>query len=129
MKGILYKSMVIGLFLLFVIVPIGFSHHSTAMFNYEKLVVLKGTIKEVQWINPHVLIWVNGTIDDEETQAWVIELTAPGNLTRAGWTKRTFKPGDKVSININPLRDGKPAGVFRGGTILDTGQVIPRPGY
>ncbi len=129
MKGILFKSMVVGLFLFCVAIPIGFSHHSTAMFEYTKLVTLKGTIKEMQWLNPHVLIWVDGKIGDEEQQAWVIELTSPGNLTRAGWTKRTFKPGDKVSIDINPLRDGKPAGVFRGGTILNTGQVIPRPGY
>jgi hypothetical protein len=101
------------------------AHHSVAMFDGSKTITLKGTVKEFQWVNPHVLIWVNAEADNGgPAQLWAVELSSPGVLTRNGWTKRSLKFGDKVSVDVAPLRDGKPGGLFRKVTLADTGQVL-----
>ena len=51
-------------------------------------------------------------------------VAAPGNLTRGGWTRHSFKPGDRIELEFRPLRDGKHGGAFDKATFLDTGQVI-----
>lgn len=102
----------------------GLAHHSFAMFDFAKTVVLKGQVKELQWTNPHVLVWVETTAEPgKASEVWSAELTSPGNLTRRGWTKRTLKPGDKVEVEISPLRDGGKGGAFRRAVLAD-GKVV-----
>jgi hypothetical protein len=116
-------SAVLGL--VTVLAPPVFAHHSMAMFDRSKTVTIKGTIDQFQWTNPHVVIWVAGTITEGgKSQVWAVELSSPGNLTRSGWTKRSVKPGDKVAVDVAPLRDGQPGGGFRKLTFVDTGQVL-----
>jgi len=90
------------------------AHHSVAMFDSSKTITVHGVVKEFQWTNPHVVLWVNS---DEKTaggrRTWAIEMTSPGVLTRNGWTKRAFMPGDRVDIDVGPLRDGQPGGLFK----------------
>jgi hypothetical protein len=100
------------------------AHHSTAMFDREKLVTLTGTVKEVQWTNPHAAIYVETAAKSgEEPVLWVTELTSPGNLVRMGWSKTSVKVGDKVTVELNPLRDGKKGGWLKKVTLIDTGQT------
>ena len=102
----------------------GLAHHSFAMFDFSKTVTLKGQIKELQWSNPHVIVWVETAGDSgRPSETWSAELTSPGNLTRRGWTKRTLKPGDKVEVEVSPLRDGGKGGAFRR-AVLENGQVL-----
>jgi hypothetical protein len=101
------------------------AHHSFAMFDFNKTVTLKGVVKELQWTNPHVILWVETTPGaGAMPEIWSAELTSPGNLTRNGWTKRTLKPGDKVTVEISPLRDGGKGGGFQRAVLVDTGQVF-----
>ena len=96
------------------------AHHSFAMFDFSKTVTLKGEVKEFQWTNPHVILWVVGSRGDGAApEEWTVELTSPGNLTRMGWTKRSLNPGDKVQVDFNPLRDGKHGGGFRSATLAN----------
>ena len=76
------------------------AHHSTTMFDHSKTMTIKGTVVELRWVNPHVSLSVDGTIKDSEaTGVWVMEMTSPGNLVRAGgWTRNSVKPGDKVAV-------------------------------
>jgi hypothetical protein len=105
-------------------VPV-FGHHSIALFDSTKTITIKGTVKEFQWLNPHALLWVNvGAEGGATPQLWAVEMTSPGVLTRNGWTKRSFNPGDKVSVEIGPLRDGKPGGLFKKAIFVDTGKVL-----
>ena len=103
---------------------VGQAHHSFAMFDATKVVTLKGVVKEFQWTNPHVVIWVYANGQGTPPELWSVELTSPGNLTRQGWTRQQFKPGDNVSIEINPLRDGGHGGGFKQITNLVTGQIL-----
>lgn len=100
------------------------AHHSTTMFDREKVLTISGTVKEVQWTNPHVAIFVFGTINDGDTPAlWLMEMTSPGNLVRAGgWSRNAVKAGDKVVVDFSPLRNGAKGGALKKITLVDTGK-------
>lgn len=86
------------------------AHHSFAMFDLGKNVTVEAVIKEVQFTNPHV--WLQILVKDEkgvETE-WSIESGAPGMMLRNGWKPSTLKAGDKVTLTMHPLRNGKPGG-------------------
>jgi hypothetical protein len=99
------------------------AHHSFAMYDPAQLVHVVGTVRSFQWTNPHVMVWV--VKDEPAGDVWTIELpTSPGNLARMGWSKHSLKPGDRVDVEINPLRDGQHAGSFKKATVVETGEVL-----
>jgi Family of unknown function (DUF6152) len=101
------------------------AHHSFAMFDFTKTVTVSGTVKEFQWTNPHVVLWVNVPSKDPKTpEVWWLEMTSPGNLTRGGWTRKALNTGDQVTVELNPLRDGKLGGALIKVTNATTGQVF-----
>ena len=102
------------------------AHHSFAMYDSNKLITVNATVKEFQWTNPHaILLIVTGPNGSAPVQEWSIELpTSPGNLTRLGWTKHSLKPGDRIQLDFNPLRDGALGGSFKKATVAETGQVL-----
>ena len=94
------------------------AHHSAAMFDDAKVLELKGTIKEMQWKNPHV--WIQVMVDqDGKPTEWSLEAGSPNSLSRNGWRPTTFKQGDQVSIRVNPMRDGSLGGLFVGAKLAD----------
>ena len=101
------------------------AHHSFAMYEPTKTLTLKGTVKTLQWTNPHVVLWILVQPDDGgAAQEWSLETTSPGVLTRAGWTRQSVKAGDKVTVEFSPLRDGSRGGGLNSVTLLDTGQKL-----
>ena len=98
------------------------AHHSFAMFDQSRQVTLVGTVKEFQWTNPHTFI----ELVDGSGKTWSVELNSPNNLLRQGWKRTALSPGDKVTVIINPLRDGKPGGLFNAVT-LPNGTVLGNP--
>ena len=100
------------------------AHHSTAMFDDEKVLELTGTIKEMQWTNPH--IWIQVIVEEKGAKTeWSVEGGSPNSLSRRGWRSTTFKPGDQVSMRINPMKDGSAGGAFVGAKFSD-GKTIGR---
>jgi hypothetical protein len=103
------------------------AHHSTTMFDHSKTVTIKGTVVELRWVNPHVTITINGSLQEGDTPAdWLMEMTSPGNLVRAGgWRRDAVKPGEKVEVVFSPLRDAeKKGGALKKLTVLATGEVF-----
>jgi hypothetical protein len=105
------------------------AHHSRAMFDQTKQVKLVGTVKDFQWTNPHC--WIDVLVPDPASPsaapvAWGVEMGAPVELMRKGWKPGSLHPGDKVTILINPLRDGQHGGLVLG-VIGPDGNVIGRP--
>ena len=101
------------------------AHHSFAMFDQTKKLTLVGTVKEFQWTNPHSWIQVNVTAGGAAGE-WAVEALSPNVLGRQGWKRNTLKPGDKITVVINPLRDNSKGGnlisiTLANGTILGGG--------
>jgi hypothetical protein len=103
-----------------------FAHHSFAMFDQSRQLPLSGTVKEFQWTNPHSFIELDVSKSDGTTDLWHVELNSPNNLKRQGWKSSSLKPGDKVMVVINPLRDGQRGGLFLYITLPD-GSVLGDP--
>jgi hypothetical protein len=103
------------------------AHHSPAAFDRTKEVKLVGTVKEFRWQNPHT--WIEVIVPDEKGKevVWGVELTSPTYLVRAGWKSNIIKPGDKVTVIVNPVRSGEPSGIFKSLTLADGRVLTERP--
>jgi hypothetical protein len=106
------------------------AHHSFAMFDQKKVMTLDGTVTQFQWTNPHSFIEIDVGSGPKATH-WSIELNSPNNLKRQGWSRESLHAGDKVSLRMNPLRDGSKGGLFldvrlANGKVLDSG--LPKDG-
>ncbi len=89
------------------------AHHSGAMFDNDKSVTLKGTVKDYQWTNPHCWIQMTVAGPNGVTEEWSVEMGAPMQLYQHGWRPGTLKPGDPIEVVIHPTRDATlKAGVF-----------------
>jgi hypothetical protein len=88
------------------------AHHSNSAFDGDTVVVLKGTVTEWKWSNPHVWIFLS-VVDDKGAKAdWAIEGRTPGQLVRAGWSKSSLKPGDIITVDFSPAKDGSKTGLL-----------------
>jgi hypothetical protein len=120
------KLLVWALFaVLFVSVPL-FAHHGNAAFDVGKKVILKGTVTEWVWANPHC--WLKFDVKDDSGKAvnWVAETSNAADMVERGWSKQIFKPGDQVSVTLEPVKNGKPVGrvltvLLPNGTMLGLG--------
>src|SRR5512139_2535161 len=75
------------------------AHHSTAEFDYTRQVTIKGTVKEVQWTNPHSYIQLLVDGKGAEKTQWSVEIGSPSLNINLGWRKSSVKPGDVVTMN------------------------------
>jgi Family of unknown function (DUF6152) len=103
------------------------AHHSAAAFDTSTEKVLTGTVKKVNWTNPHTWIWIEVPNGKGGTDTWGIEGMSPNYLARRGWTRNTLKVGDKLSVTIHPMRDGETGGMFMSAKRPD-GEVLTMVG-
>ena len=101
------------------------AHHSHAMFDPAKTATVQGTVKEFVYSNPHMWLFLVVRNDKGQDVEWPIEGTNVQGAGAMGITSKTFKPGDKVSLLINPYRDGRPGGSWREAT--DAQGVVHKP--
>jgi hypothetical protein len=100
------------------------AHHSNAAYDIDHPQTMEGTVKTVNWTNPHISFVVEKDAKDgEPATTWVFEVSSPGVLTRSGWTKRSLQPGDHAVFRYAPLRDGNPGGFLQKVT-LPNGQEL-----
>jgi len=103
-----------------------FAHHSFAMFNADKTITVKGTVKEYEWTNPHS--WLRLMIVDETTgkpMQWALEMSSPARQIALGMTRDSVHPGDVVTVMFHPMKDGTRGGQFIQ-AILANGQPVVR---
>jgi hypothetical protein len=83
------------------------AHHSfAAEYDGTQKVSLKGSIVKVEWMNPHIWIYIDAKDDSGKTVRWQCEGGPPNSLTRSGWTKDALKTGDEVTIDGFRAKDG-----------------------
>jgi Family of unknown function (DUF6152) len=103
------------------------AHHSFSAFTMTTEKTITGTVKKVDWTNPHTWIWVDVTNNQGGVETFGFEGMSPNYLARRGWSKSTLKPGDTISVTFRPMRDGSNGGMFMNAK-LPTGQVLSMTG-
>lgn len=104
------------------------AHHSTASYDYAKSVKLMGTVKDFLWTNPHMFIVLVSLNEQGQEVKWNVECGTPNINVRHGWKKSDLNTGDKISMEIHPMRDGSLSGTLMTVTLAD-GRLLYGPGY
>lgn len=107
-------------------VPV-FAHHSFAMFNRDQFGSVTGVVKDYEWANPHVWIHVMATDEKGVPREWGFEMQSIAQDSRAGWRPDTVKPGDKVTIEFHPLKDGTRGGQLTSAILANGTRLGPPP--
>jgi hypothetical protein len=100
------------------------AHHSfEAEYDAKKPVKLKGIVTRVEWMNPHVLFYLDVETDGKISN-WSLEMGPPNGLQRSGWTKNTMKVGDEVIVEGTLAKDGTKQANCRSVVMADTGKKL-----
>jgi hypothetical protein len=91
-----------------------FAHHSYAMFDGSKVVTVTGTVAKLEWVNPHVFIWVHVPSPKSSSgyDLYAFSNASTNLLERRGWSATTLKAGETVTVDYWPLKDGRTGGQF-----------------
>ena len=95
------------------------AHHSPVLFDRSIKKTLAGTVVEFVWVNPHASIQLDVVNESGATERWGVEMGSPNSLVKNGWKSTILKPGDKVTVVVNPLRSGEHGGIFQSITLAD----------
>ena len=95
------------------------AHHSSAMYDRDRPVTIRGVVKEFRWTNPHVSMIIETEGANKKRERWVVEATSPGNLSRNGWSRTSVNAQDRVEVVAAPLRDGAHGGYCESVTLLE----------
>lgn len=90
----------------------GLAHHSYALFDASKKLSISGVIARVEWVNPHIFIWMYAKNQGGEYELFGFQSGSINGLVHMGWNKNTLTPGEKVTIDYYPLKDGRSGGAF-----------------
>jgi hypothetical protein len=118
----LQRTAVLATAMALCIAPPALSHHSHAMFDHSKEMAITGTVTEFVFRNPHVFLYIDAKNEKGETVTYWVEMSNLPNMIRRGIGQSTFKPGDKVTVHVHPLKDGRPGGSYV--TITDSAGKI-----
>jgi hypothetical protein len=109
--------------LLAVSVPL-FAHHGYAAYDTDRKVTLKGTVTRWIWSNPHCMIQLDVSDDSGHAVRWIAETENPSTMSRNGWTDKSIKVGEQITVIVLPVKNGNPAGRILE-VILPSGEKLP----
>ena len=103
-----------------------FAHHGANLYDSTKETMLKGTITQFEWGNPHNQIFFDVKDDKGNVVHWVVSTEPPAVMTELGWTRKSLKPGDPITAYVLAAKNGAPVGnlkkiVMADGKELTTG--------
>jgi hypothetical protein len=102
-----YAALFIGIVCLAAVSMPAYGHHGTGIaYDNTKPTVIKGTVTDFEWKNPHAQLFLDAKDPGGNTLKWAVEMNSPGVMTRQGWTKREFHAGDMISITVYPAKSG-----------------------
>ena len=88
------------------------AHHSHAMFDHSQEVAITGTVTEFSFRNPHVSLYMDVAQEDGVVLNYWVEMSNIPNMIRRGISANTFRRGDVITVNVYPLKDGRPGGNY-----------------
>ena len=95
------------------------AHHSPVMFDRTATKTLVGTVVQFTWTNPHSAIQLDVRNESGGVDRWGVELGSPQSMARNGWRSNIIKPGDTITVVVNPLKSGEFGGIFVSLTLPD----------
>jgi hypothetical protein len=101
-----------------------FAHHGYSVYDTDKKVTLKGTVTRWIWSNPHCLIQMDVTDDSGRVVHWTAESENPSTLSRIGWTEKSLKVGEQITLTALPVKSSAPVGRIIE-VVLSNGQHLP----
>ena len=101
------------------------AHHGAATFDTGKELTMQGTVTEWVWSNPHCFLKFDVMEKDGTVRSWTVETSNPPDMVNRGWSRRSFKGGEKVTVLVEPVKSGNPVGrlltvTFADGKVLST---------
>jgi Family of unknown function (DUF6152) len=99
------------------------AHHGAASFDTTKELTLQGTVTEWIWANPHCFLKFDAKDETGTVRNWVVETGNPTDISRSGYARLSFKPGDAVTVTLQPVKSGAPVGRIRS-VLLPNGQKL-----
>jgi Family of unknown function (DUF6152) len=99
------------------------AHHGAAALDTGKEIVLKGSVTEWIWSNPHCFLKFDAKDDTGKVRNWAVETQNPTTMTLRGFSRTAFKVGDEVTATVEPVKNGEPVGRLLQ-VILPTGQKL-----
>jgi uncharacterized protein DUF6152 len=105
------------------------AHHSQSQFEPELTVSIEGTLTKASWANPHTLFVLQGRKagSSDAMQEWTVEGPSPRQLETKGWGRAVSKPGDKLTFEGRPRRDGQPELLLLSVTLADGKTISFKP--
>ncbi|HEY3160107.1 MAG TPA: DUF6152 family protein [Vicinamibacterales bacterium] len=103
--------------------PLAAHHGRGASFDMKKQVTLKGTVSQVKWQNPHVLIFIDVPDESGKVVTWGFENSNVHTLATQGYNRNTLKFGQPITAIVNPAANGEPLGIIVK-IILEDGKII-----
>ena len=95
------------------------AHHGAATFDTANEITLKGTVTEWTWFNPHCFLKFDVKDASGATKNWAVEAGNPTDMSKRGWTRMIMKPGDEVTVTLQPVKTGAPVGRIMKVTLAD----------
>ena len=100
-----------------------FAHHGYAAYDTDRKVTLKGTVTRWIWSNPHCLLQLDVTDESGHVVHWTAETENPTAMSRVGWTEKSLKAGDQITLTALPVKSGNPVGRIID-VVLSNGQKL-----
>jgi hypothetical protein len=117
-----------ALFVLGAVIGVGsiqvVAHHGAATFDTSGEVTLKGTVTEWIWSNPHCFLKFDVKDADGTVKNWAVETGNIADASKRGWQRRSFKPGDAVTVTLQAARSGAPVGRIRSVEMADGTKLV-----
>ena len=106
--------------------PLAAHHGRGQTFDMKKRVTLKGTVSQVKWQNPHVLIFLDVKDDAGQVVTWGFENSNVHTLATQGYNRNTLKVGQDVTAIVNPAANGAPLGIIVKVVLADGREIMSR---
>lgn len=99
------------------------AHHGSTGYDMEKQLVMKATVTDWLWANPHCFLTFDTTDDKGTVVRWTAEVSNPVDMTKRGWSRRILNPGDQITVTVRPAKNGAPVGQLMK-VVLPNGQTL-----
>ena len=106
--------------------PLAAHHGRGDAYDMQNPITLAGTVTEVRWANPHVVVFMDVEGDNGEVVNWGFENSNVSTLARQGYNRRTLRIGQKITAEVNPSRQGAPVGIVVAVILEDGTEIMSR---